>query len=96
MRQSLPLDERIIHLLRALRESGGKIQFPEFEPEPFAPIIVDEAQRAGLVRHNLGPLWRPTETVEITAKGLRAIGAPESPSRWLRLWYVITGRVSLV
>jgi hypothetical protein len=96
MRHSLPLDERIVHLLRALRENGGKIQFPEFEPEPFAPVIVDEAHKAGLVRHSLGPFWRPAETVEITTKGLRAIGAPEPGSRWLRLWYVITGRVSLV
>jgi hypothetical protein len=79
MLQTSPLDDRIAHLLRALRDNGGRIEFPEHEPEPFAPVIVDAAHEAGLVRHSFGPIWRLAETVEITTKGLRAIGEPETP-----------------
>jgi len=96
MLQPSPLDERIVHLLRTLRQNGGKIEFPEHEPEPFSPIVVDAAHKAGLVRHSFGPIWRLAETVEITAKGLHAIGAPEPPPWWLRFWRAITGKVSFV
>jgi hypothetical protein len=85
------LDPNIIALLQALHDAGGKIEFPEGEPEPFEPILVDKAHNAGLVRHDVGSFWHLVETVEITNKGREAIGAPLPPPRWRRLLRIVGG-----